>query len=63
MTGTGGEVTRVIANLTAGPDGCGGWAYMLEGELAHKKLQPAMGGKAPQKEFLWTAPMKKPQKY
>ena len=34
-----------------------------EEEPAHKKLQPTMGGKAAQKEFLWVAPLKKPQRY
>ena len=33
MTGMGGEVTRVITNLTVGPDGCGGQAiYVRWGE-------------------------------
>ena len=30
---------------------------------AHKKLQPTMGGKAPQKEFLWAGQVKKPRRY
>ena len=37
---------------------------MLGGEKpAHKKLWPTVGGKAPQKEFLWAALLKKLQKY
>ena len=32
-------------------------------EPAHKKLWPTMEGKAPWKEFLWAAPIKKPWKY
>ena len=41
----------------AGPSTSGGE------EPAHKKLQPTMGGKAPQMEFLWAAPLKKSWKY
>ena len=29
VTGTGGEVPRVIANPTVGPDGCRGWAIYI----------------------------------
>ena len=32
-------------------------------EPAHKKLQPTMGGKAPQKEFLQAGKVKKPRRY
>ena len=27
--GSSGKVTRVVANLTVGPDGCGGWAIYV----------------------------------
>ena len=32
-------------------------------EPAHKKLQPTVGGKAPQKEFLQAGQVKKPRRY
>ena len=32
-------------------------------EPAHKKLRPTVGGKAPQKEFLWVGQVKKPRRY
>ena len=32
-------------------------------EPACKKLQPTMGGKAPQKKFLWAGQVKKPRRY
>ena len=57
-----GEVARVITYPTVGPDGCRGWAiYIRWGELARRKLQPTMGGKAPQKEFLKARKVKKPR--
>ena len=64
MTGMGAEVTRVVTNLTVGPDALQRLAIYIGGEEpAHKKLWPTMGGKAPQKELFWAAPLKKPQKY
>ena len=44
-------------SVEAGPSMLGG------DEPAHKMLQPTMGGKAPWKEFLWAAPLKKPWRY
>ena len=62
--GGGGEVARVITNLTVGPDGCRGWPSMLgREELPRKKLWLTVGGKAPQKEFLQAGKVKKPQRY
>ena len=29
MAGRGGEVTFIVADLTVGPDGCGGWAIYV----------------------------------
>ena len=63
-TGMGEEVTGVITNPTVGPDSCGGWAIYIG--LGGASLQEALtyhGGKAHWKEFLWTAPLEKPQKY
>ena len=51
MTGTGGKVTRAIANLTVGPDGCRGWAIYVgrggaslqEGPTYHGRQSPPEG--------------------
>ena len=46
-TETGGEVTRVVSNLTVGPDCCRGWAiYIGRRRPAHKMLPPTVGGQA-----------------
>ena len=64
MARGGGEVATVIANLTVGPDSCGGWAiYVRWGKPATKKLHTTVGGKAPRKEFLTPGKLKKTQKY
>ena len=45
MTGTGGEVTRVIINPTVGPDGCGGWAIYVGWGGASSQEAPAYHGR------------------
>ena len=37
MTGGSGSVTVIIANLTVGPDGCGGQAICLGGGACQKE--------------------------
>ena len=58
-----GEVTGVVSNLTA-QMAVEARLSMLGGEEpARRKLWPTVGGKTPQKEFLWTGQVKKPWKY
>ena len=60
----GGEVATVVTDPTVGPHGCrGGPSMLARKEAARKNLQPTMGGKAPQKEFLKAVKVKKTQKY
>ena len=41
VAGWGGEVTVIIAKLTGGPDGCGGWAiYIRQGGASQKEALP-----------------------
>ena len=48
VTGTGGEVTRVIAKLTFGPDGCGGWAiYVGQGGTSSQETPTYHGRQGP----------------
>ena len=53
VTGTGWEVTGVVANLTVGPDGCGGWAiYIRKGGASSQEALTYHGGKAPLERIL-----------
>ena len=58
-----GQVTDIVTDLTVGPDGCRSWAICVGGEPAQRKLHPAIGGKAPQKEFWKAGKVKKTRKY
>ena len=49
----GGEVATVIANLTAGPDGCRGWAiYIGWGGASQKEAPTNCGRQGPQEGIL-----------
>ena len=49
-TGTGMEVTRVVTNLTVGPDACRGWdIYIGRGGAGSQEAPTYHGGKAPQR--------------
>ena len=48
MTGTGGEVTRVVSNPTVGQDGCRGWAiYVRRGGASSKEALTYHGRQGP----------------
>ena len=49
----GGEVARVITNLTFGPDGCGGQAIYVRWEGAGQEEAP----------IDWAGKVKEPQRY
>ena len=47
MAGGGGAITITVANPTAGPDGCRGWAICLGGGACPKEALPYNWGKGP----------------
>ena len=51
MTGGGGSVTIIVANLTVGPDGCRSWAICLGGGAFQKEVLPYHQRQGPTEGF------------
>ena len=47
MAGGCGKVAIIVANLTVGPDGCGGWAICFGGGASQEEALPYHGRQRP----------------